>query len=163
MGSWKTWSVVWNKMVVKEGLRRTWPHWTIRRRRASGSISVELLDVMKKGKCMFNPRNQARHEESHITKCQSLLNQDMKWLGDQKWKLTIRCEVLQVATSKSKCQRKIKCDNPHRVKKRWSGKIQYYANSRWRSYFIFNLEYRLPLYQEGYHMDCQQSLNAHIA
>jgi hypothetical protein len=27
-------------------------------------------------------------------------------------------------------------------------------------YFIFNLEYRLPLYQEGYHMDCQQSLNA---
>jgi hypothetical protein len=29
--------------------------------------------------------------------------------------------------------------------------------------FIFNLEYRLPLYQEGYHMDCQQSLNTHIA
>jgi hypothetical protein len=29
--------------------------------------------------------------------------------------------------------------------------------------FIFNLEYMLPLYQEGYHMDCQQSLNAHIA
>jgi hypothetical protein len=28
--------------------------------------------------------------------------------------------------------------------------------------FIFNLEYRLLLYQEGYHMDCQQSLNAHI-
>jgi hypothetical protein len=26
-------------------------------------------------------------------------------------------------------------------------------------YFIFNLEYRLPLYQEGYHMDCQHSLN----
>jgi hypothetical protein len=26
-------------------------------------------------------------------------------------------------------------------------------------YFIFNLEYRLPLYQEGYHMDCQQSFN----
>jgi hypothetical protein len=21
--------------------------------------------------------------------------------------------------------------------------------------FIFNLKYRLPLYQEGYHMDCQ--------
>jgi hypothetical protein len=27
-------------------------------------------------------------------------------------------------------------------------------------YFIFNLEYKLPLYQEGYHMDYQQSLNA---
>jgi hypothetical protein len=29
--------------------------------------------------------------------------------------------------------------------------------------FIFNLEYSLLLYQEGYHMDYQQSLNAHIA
>jgi hypothetical protein len=29
--------------------------------------------------------------------------------------------------------------------------------------FIFNLQYRLPLYQEEYHMDYQQSLNAHIA
>jgi hypothetical protein len=29
--------------------------------------------------------------------------------------------------------------------------------------FIFNFEYRLPLYQEGYHMDCQQNLNAHVA
>jgi hypothetical protein len=29
--------------------------------------------------------------------------------------------------------------------------------------FIFNFEYRLPLYQEGYHMDCQQSHNAHMA
>jgi hypothetical protein len=27
-------------------------------------------------------------------------------------------------------------------------------------YFIFNLEYRLLLYQERYHMDCQRSLNA---
>jgi hypothetical protein len=27
-------------------------------------------------------------------------------------------------------------------------------------YSIFNLEYRLTLYQDGYHMDCQQSLNA---
>jgi hypothetical protein len=28
--------------------------------------------------------------------------------------------------------------------------------------FIFNLEYRLSLYQKGYHMDYQQSLNTHI-
>jgi hypothetical protein len=27
-------------------------------------------------------------------------------------------------------------------------------------YFIFNLEYRLSLYQEGYHNDYQQNLNA---
>jgi hypothetical protein len=42
------------------------------------------------GKWRFNPKNQARHKESHITKCQSLLNQDMKLLGDQKSKLIIR-------------------------------------------------------------------------
>jgi hypothetical protein len=29
--------------------------------------------------------------------------------------------------------------------------------------FIFNLEYRLLLYEEGYHMDYQQSVNAHMA
>jgi hypothetical protein len=64
------------------------------RRRTSGSLGVEVLDVMEKGKWMFNPRNQASHQESHITKCQSLLNQDMKWHRDQKWKLIKRCEVL---------------------------------------------------------------------
>jgi hypothetical protein len=55
---------------------------------------------MEKGNWMFNLRNQASHEESHITKCQSLLNQDMMWHGDQKWKLIIRCEVLHVTTTK---------------------------------------------------------------
>jgi hypothetical protein len=34
--------------------------------------------VMKKGKWMFNPRDQASHEEPHISKYQSLLNQDIK-------------------------------------------------------------------------------------
>jgi hypothetical protein len=29
-------------------------------------------------------------------------------------------------------------------------------------YFIFYLEYRLSHYQERYHMDCQQSLNAQL-
>jgi hypothetical protein len=43
---------------------------------------------------MFNPRNQAYYEESYITKCQSLLNQEMKWLGYQKWNLIIWCGVL---------------------------------------------------------------------
>jgi hypothetical protein len=36
------------------------------------------------------------------------------------------------------------------------------AQVKWDD-FIFNLEYRLPLYQEGYHMNCQQNLNTHIA
>jgi hypothetical protein len=65
-------------MVVEEGLIRTCPRYTMHRRRASGSLDVEKPYVMEKGKWMFNSRNQAIHEESHITKCQSLLNQDMK-------------------------------------------------------------------------------------
>jgi hypothetical protein len=52
--------------------------------------------VMKKAKWMLNPRNQASHEESHISKCQSLLNLYIKWHGDQKWKL-----ILYVKYSKS--------------------------------------------------------------
>jgi hypothetical protein len=47
-------------------------------RRTSESLGVEVPDVMKKGKWMFNLRNQSSHEESHISKCQSLLNQDIK-------------------------------------------------------------------------------------
>jgi hypothetical protein len=35
-------------------------------------------NVMEKGKWMFNLRNQATHEESHISKWQTLLNQDIK-------------------------------------------------------------------------------------
>jgi hypothetical protein len=65
-------------MVVEQGLTMTWPRWTMHRRRARGSLGVEEPYVMEKGKWMFNLRNQAIHEESHITKCQSLFNQDMK-------------------------------------------------------------------------------------
>jgi hypothetical protein len=55
-------------MVVEEGLTRTWPQWTMHRRRTSGSLGIEEPYVMEKGKCMINPRNQAIHEEPHITK-----------------------------------------------------------------------------------------------
>jgi hypothetical protein len=34
--------------------------------------------MMEKGKWMFNPRNQTYYEESYITKCHFLLNQEMK-------------------------------------------------------------------------------------
>jgi hypothetical protein len=65
-------------MVVEEELTRTWSRLTMHQRRASRSLDVEEPYVMEKGKWMFNSRNQAIHEESHITKCQCLLNQDMK-------------------------------------------------------------------------------------
>jgi hypothetical protein len=34
--------------------------------------------MMEKDKWMFNPRNHAYYEELYITKCQSLLNQEVK-------------------------------------------------------------------------------------
>jgi hypothetical protein len=48
------------------------------RRRSSGNLGTEVPDVMEKGKWIFNLRNQASHEESHISKRQSLFNQDIK-------------------------------------------------------------------------------------
>jgi hypothetical protein len=47
-------------------------------RRASGSLGVDEPYVMEKDKWTFNPSNQAYYEESYITKCQSLLNLEMK-------------------------------------------------------------------------------------
>jgi hypothetical protein len=135
MSIWKTWSDEWDKIVVEEWLTRTCPRWTIHQRRASGSLGIKELYVMEKGKLIFNPRNQVYYEESYITKCQSLFNQEMKWLGYQKSKLIIRYKVLQVTTLKSQCLSKINCDDPHEVKKRWSGNIQYCASSSWRSWF----------------------------
>jgi hypothetical protein len=42
-----------------------------------GSLCVEVSNVMEKDKWMFNIWNQASHKESHISKCHSLLNQDI--------------------------------------------------------------------------------------
>jgi hypothetical protein len=100
MSLWNTWSDVWDKIVLEEWLTRTWPRWTMHQRRASMTLSVEEPYMMEKGKWMFSPRNQAYYEDSYITKFQSLLNQEMKLRGYQKWKLIIRCGVLQVTTSK---------------------------------------------------------------
>jgi hypothetical protein len=85
--------------------------------------------VIEKGKWMFNPRNQASHEESHISKCQSLLNQDIKWLEDQKWKLILYVKYSKSQPPKNQCQSKINCGNPHEIKKEWNGKNQHCATS----------------------------------
>jgi hypothetical protein len=47
-------------------------------RRLSKSFSIEVLDVMKNGKWMLKFKKSTSHEKSHISKCQSLLNQDKK-------------------------------------------------------------------------------------
>jgi hypothetical protein len=43
---------------------------------------------------------------------------------------------------KSQCQNKIKCGNPHKVKKRWSGNNHLVQAQIEEMYFIFNLDYR---------------------
>jgi hypothetical protein len=130
------------------------------RRRAGGSLGVEVPNVMEKGKWMFNLKNQAIHVESHISKCQSLLNQDIKWHGDQKWELILRCEVFQVTTSMSQCQSKIKCGNPHEVKRNKVSRINIVQTQVAEMYFIFNLECRYAALSWGMPHGCQQSLNA---
>jgi hypothetical protein len=114
-------------------------------RRASGCLIQEIKLVIK----------------SHISKCQSLLNQYTKWLEDQKWKLIIQFEESQVTTSKSQCQNKIICSNPHDS---WSQK-----EMKWQQSTLFKLMLKkcilylflslgMSLYQEGYYIGCQQSL-----
>jgi hypothetical protein len=64
---------------------------------------------------------------------------------------------------KSQHQSKIKCGDPNEVKKKEVARFNIVQAQIEEVVFIFNLEYSFPLYQEGYHMECQQSLNAHIA
>jgi hypothetical protein len=41
-------------------------------------LGIEVPDVMEKIQCMLNPMDQASHEQSHFSKYESLLNQDME-------------------------------------------------------------------------------------
>jgi hypothetical protein len=61
---------------------------------------------------------------------------------------------------KSQCQSKINCVNSHEVKRKKVARINMVQAQVEEVVYIFNLENRLPLYQEGYYMDCQQNLNA---
>jgi hypothetical protein len=61
---------------------------------------------------------------------------------------------------KKQCQSKIKCGNPHEVKRNKVARINMVQAQVEEVVYVFNLEYRLSLYQEGYHMDCQKSFNA---
>jgi hypothetical protein len=141
MSLWKTWSDVWDKIVVEDGLTRTWPQWTMHRRRASGSLDVEELYVIEKSKWMFNPRNQAYYEESYITKCQSLLNKKMKWHGYQKWKLIIRVEY-----SKSH-PRIVNAKARSNSQPSWSQKEEKWQQSIWCKLKLKKLFFIFPEYR----------------
>jgi hypothetical protein len=92
--------------------------------------------VMEKGKWMFNLRNQTSHQESHVSKCQSLLNPRVNVKARSSVAILMKSKRDEVTT------------------------INIVQAQVEKLYFIFNLEYRLPLYQEEYHMTCQQCLKA---
>jgi hypothetical protein len=149
MGLSKIWSDMWDKIVLEEGLTTAWPRWTMHQRRASRSLDDDESYVMEKGKWMFSPRNQDYYGDSYITKCQSLLNQEMKWLGYQKWKLIIRCGVLQVTISKESMPKQDQKWQPSWSQKevKWQGSILMKAQVE-EVVFIF-LEYRNTILLRG--------------
>jgi hypothetical protein len=67
---------------------------------------------------MLNPMDQASHEESHFSKYQSLLNQDMELLRDQKWKLIIWIKVSQVTSSRNDAKVKAHITTLMKIKRR---------------------------------------------
>jgi hypothetical protein len=90
----------------------------------------------------LNLRYQARHEESHISKCQSLLNQDISDLKikSRNWSYGLKYPNSQ--PPKSHCQNMNKCCKPHEDEKRWSGNNHLVQAQVEQMYFLFNLEYR---------------------
>jgi hypothetical protein len=74
--------------------------------------------------------------------------------------IDLTCEVFQVTTSKSQCQTRSSVAILMKSKRDEVATFNIVQAQVEELYFIFNLEYRLLLYQEGYHMNCQQSLNA---
>jgi hypothetical protein len=94
--------------------------------------------VMEKGKWLFIPRNQSSREESHISKCQSLLDQvqsDLE-ITNEKWSYSSKYP-------KSQCQSKTRCGNPHKSQKRNEvATISIVEAQVEEIYFIFILECR---------------------
>jgi hypothetical protein len=119
------------------------------RRRASESLHVKIPDVMEKGKWMFNLRNQSSHEELHISKCQSLLNQDIKWLGDQKWKLIIWLKYSKSQTLKVNAKARTHMTTLIKAKRNEVATINIVQAQVEEMYFICNLECRHAALSRG--------------
>jgi hypothetical protein len=103
---------------------------------------------MENDKWMFNPRNQAYYEESYITKCQSLLNLEMKWHGYQKWKLIIRVEYSKLHP------RRVNVKVRSNWQPSWSQKEERWQQSIWcklklKKLFFMFLEYRNTVLLRG--------------
>jgi hypothetical protein len=109
---------------------------------------------MEKSKCMLNPMDQASHEELHFSNYQSLLNQDMEWLEDQKWKLIIWIEASQVTSSRNDVKVKAHVATLMKMKRRKVATLIIMQALVEEMYFCLILNLGMPLYQEGYYIDC---------
>ncbi len=71
------------------------------------------------------------------------------YIKSENWSYDLKYPKSQ--SPKSQCQSKIKCGNPHKVKKKkWSVKNQPCASSSWRKeFYIFYLEYRNTALSRG--------------
>jgi hypothetical protein len=129
-------------MVVDEGLTRTWPRWTMHRRRASGSLGVEVPNVMEKGKWMFSPRNHATMK-NYISLSVNLycikIWSDME-IKCGNWLYSLKCSNSQPL--KSQCQSKIKYGKLHEAKRNGVARFNIVKAHAEEKYFIFNLEYK---------------------
>jgi hypothetical protein len=75
----------------------------------------------------------------------------------------MRCEVLQVTTSRESMpnQDQMWQHSQSQREMKWQESILY--KLKLKKYILcFILSVEMSLYQEGYHLDYQQSLNAHI-
>jgi hypothetical protein len=119
------------------------------RRRTSGSLGIEEPHVIEKGRWIFNSRNQANYEGSHITKCQSLLNQDIKWLEDQKCKLIIRVKYFKSQPLRVNAEVRLSVTTLMKLKRDVVTTINIMQSQVEELSFIFDLSVDMPLYQEG--------------
>jgi hypothetical protein len=80
--------------------------------------------------------------------------------GDQNWKLTIRFEVIQVTTLRVSAKARSHVAIFMKSKRNEVTTINIVQTQVEKCILYVILSVGMPLYQEGYHMDYQQSLNA---
>ncbi len=134
MSLWKTWSDEWDMMVVEEGLTRTWPWWTMHRRRASESLGIEVPNVMERSSgCSI--RGIKLVMKNHIS-----LSVNLYWIkkwgnldtksGNWSYVWSTPSHILEESMLKQD-----QIGNIHKVKKKRSDNNKFDANSSWRSCF----------------------------
>jgi hypothetical protein len=116
-------------------------------RRVSRSLGVEVPDA--KDKWMLNPKNQSSHEESHISMCQSLLNQAQSDLEikSKNWSYGLKYPKSQPLRVKAKARAHV--TTLIKTKRNEETTIYIVQAQIKEMYSIFNLEYRHATLSRG--------------